>query len=114
MGIDFNIICILISSLSFFVYVISYFVTPHMKSEFKRFNLEKLGLTIIVLQLLGASGLIIGLKIPVVLIISSLGLSSLMFLGLVVRVKLKDSIWISLPAFFYMLLNAYIFIEAIN
>ena len=114
MGIDFNIICILISSLSFFVYVTSYFVTPHMKSEFKRFNLEKLGLIIIVLQLLGASGLIIGLKIPVVLIISSLGLSSLMFLGLVVRVKLKDSIWISLPAFFYMLLNAYIFIEAIN
>ena len=47
-------------------------------------------------------------------IISSLGLALLMFLGLAVRIKLKDSLWISLPALFYMTLNAYIFLEAIN
>ena len=35
-------------------------------------------------------------------------------LGLAVRIKLKDSLWISLPALFYMTLNAYIFLEAIN
>ena len=30
-------ICILISSLSFFAYAVSYFTSPHMKKEFKRF-----------------------------------------------------------------------------
>ena len=85
-----------------------------MKSEFKRFNLEKMGLLIIILQFLGASGLLVGLKINIILIISSLGLALLMFLGLSVRIKLKDSLWKSLPAFFYMSLNAYIFFEAIS
>ena len=85
-----------------------------MKSEFKRFNLEKTGLLIIILQFLGAAGLLVGLKINVILIISSLGLALLMFLGLAVRIKLKDSLWISFPALFYMTLNAYIFLEAIN
>jgi hypothetical protein len=85
-----------------------------MKSEFKRFNLEKMGLFIIVLQFLGAAGLLVGLKINIILIISSLGLAILMLLGLAVRIKLKDSLWISFPALFYMSLNAYIFLEAIN
>jgi hypothetical protein len=38
----------------------------------------------------------------------------LMFSGLIVRIRLKDSIWISLPAFFYMALNTYIFLISIN
>jgi len=114
MTIDPLTICILLSSLSFFAYVSSYFITPHMKSEFKRFSLEKLGLLIIVLQFLGATGLLVGLKFNSILVVSSLGLALLMLLGLLVRAKLKDSLWISLPAFFYMSLNAYIFLEAIN
>ena len=114
MTINSTILCILFSSLSFFAYVLSYFINPHMKSEFKRFNLEKMGLLIIILQFLGASGLLVGLKINLILIISSLGLALLMFLGLYVRIKLKDSLLISLPAFFYMSLNAYIFFKAIN
>jgi hypothetical protein len=73
-----------------------------------------MGLLIIILQFLGASGLLVGLQINVILIISSSGLALLMFLGLVVRIKLKDSLWVSLPALFYMTLNAYIFLEAIN
>ena len=114
MTIDSSTLCILLSSLSFFAYVSSYFINPHMKSEFKRFNLEKMGLLIIILQFLGAAGLLVGLEFNIILIISSLGLALLMLLGLAVRIKLKDSIWISLPALFYMILNAYIFLEAIN
>jgi len=114
MTINSTTLCILLSSLSFFAYVLSYFINPHMKSEFKRFNLEKMGLLIIVLQFFGAAGLLLGLEFNIILIISSLGLALLMFLGLAVRIKLKDSLWISLPALFYMTLNAYIFLEAIN
>ena len=55
-------ICTLISSLSFFAYAFSYFNTPHMKREFKRFGLEKIGLTTVVLEIIGAVGLLVGLK----------------------------------------------------
>ncbi len=102
-------ICILISSLSFFVYAFLYFYKPHMKNEFKRFGLEKIGLTTVLLEITGALGLLVGLKFNLILMISSLGLALLMFAGLIVRIKLKDSIRVSLPAIFYMVLNAFIF-----
>jgi hypothetical protein len=85
-----------------------------MKNEFKRFGLEKIGLLIVLLEIAGALGLLVGLKFYFILMISSLGLALLMFAGLIVRIKLKDSIWISLPAFFYMVLNTYIFWTLIN
>lgn len=83
-----------------------------MKSEFKRFNLEKLGLLTIVLEFVGATGLLVGLFYNPILLISSGGLTLLMFLGTIVRIRLKDSLWISLPALFYMVLNGYLFYEA--
>ena len=108
------ITCVLISSLSFFAYAYSYFNAPHMKNEFKRFGLEKIGLTTVLLEITGALGLLIGLKFDFILLISSLGLALLMLIGFIVRMKLKDSIWVSLPAFFYMVLNTYIFWKSIN
>ncbi len=107
-------VCVLISSLSFFAYAYSYFKAPKMKEEFKRFGLEKLGLTVIVLEILGALGLLVGLKFNLILLISSLGLSLLMLAGVLVRIKIKDTIWISLPAFFYMVLNGFVFCKAMN
>lgn len=107
-------ICTLISSLSFFAYAFSYFRAPHMKNEFKRFGLEKIGLTTVLLEITGALGLLIGLKYYFILMISSLGLGLLMLAGLIVRIKVKDSLWISFPAFFYMILNSYIFWKTIN
>jgi hypothetical protein len=85
-----------------------------MKNEFKRFGLERFGLIIIASQFLGAVGLMVGLKFNPILTISSFGLALLMFFGIVVRIKLKDSIWVSLPALFYMGINAYIFSTTIN
>ena len=107
-------ICILISSVSFIAFAFSYFTSTHMKKEFKRFGLEKIGLLTIILQLMGATGLIIGLKFNPILTISSFGLALIMLSGLIVRIKLKDSVWISLPALFYMGLNTYIFFASIN
>ena len=111
---DIDKVCILISSFSFFAYTAFYFIAPKMKAEFNRFGLAKLGLFIIILQFLGATGLIVGLKFNPILIISSLGLALLMFSGVIVRIKLKDSFWVSIPALFYMGLNAYVFFNSIN
>ena len=80
-----------------------------MKNEFKRFDLEKLGLLVIILEILGALGLLVGMWYKPLLMLSSGGLALLMFLGVAVRFNLKDSLWITIPALFYMVLNGYIF-----
>ncbi len=105
---------VLFSSLSFIAYSISYFISPHRSTEFERFKLKSLGLFVIILEILGAVGLIIGLFFKPVLLISSGGLALLMLLGLITRIKSKDTFRVSAPAIFYMFLNAYIFYSAIH
>jgi hypothetical protein len=80
-----------------------------MKDELKRLGMQNLGRVIIVCQFLGASGLLLGFLYSPLWTAASLGLALLMFCGLAVRIRSKDSIWVSLPALFYMVLNAYIF-----
>ena len=107
-------ILVLISSLSFLSYGISWFTSPHMKSEFRRFGLEKFGLLTVVLEIAGALGLLAGLFINSILLISSGGLALLMFLGVLIRLRVKDGLWVSLPALFYLALNSYIFFTSIR
>ena len=102
-------ILIVISSVSFIFYGISYFTTTNMKIEFKRFGLEKFGALTAILEILGALGLLLGISLNPILLISSGGLTILMLLGVMVRIKMKDSLLISTPATIYMLLNAWIF-----
>lgn len=85
-----------------------------MRNEFKRFELEKFGLLTIILEILGALGLLIGLYSKIILMISSGGLALLMLLGVIVRIKSKDSFRVSIPALFYLGLNTYIFYAEIN
>ena len=109
---NFLVILILFSSLSFLAYGVEYLRSPLMKNEFKRFGLEKLGGFTVLLEVLGAMGLMVGIWIHSLLLLSSFGLGLLMLLGVMVRIKMKDSLWISLPATFYMFLNFYIFYRA--
>ena len=99
--------------MSFMGYGIAYFISPQMKIEFKRFGLEKVGTLTAVLELLGAAGLLVGLKFHLILLISAGGLAILMFLGVVIRLKVKDSFWITLPALFFMVLNSFIFFTSL-
>ncbi len=107
-------VLILISSLSFMGYGITYFTSSKMKNEFKRFGLEQAGALTAILEILGALGLLLGFKFHPVLLIAAGGLSILMLLGLAIRIKVKDSVWVSLPALFFMLLNAYIFFKSLH
>ena len=80
-----------------------------MKGEFKRYGLDRFRVLVGSLQLLGALGLLIGTRRPNVLLVASGGLGLLMLLGFTVRIKIKDSLWLSLPSFFYMAICFYIF-----
>ena len=105
---------VLLSSLSFIAYGITYFTSPHMKEEFVRFGLPGLGTLTATFQILGAAGLIAGFWFPILLVLASGGLSLMMLLGLAVRIKVKDSLWVSLPALFFFVLNTGIFVVAIH
>jgi len=107
-------ILILISSLSFLTYGISYFTSPYMKSEFVRFKLAKFGTSTALLEILGALGLLAGLLNNFILLVSSGGLALLMVAGFLARLRVKDSLWVSLPAILYIALNAYIFFGAMQ
>jgi hypothetical protein len=85
-----------------------------MKKEFERYGLSHFQITTGILEILGALGLLVGFKFKILLMISAAGLSLLMLLGFGVRIKIKDSFVQSFPAFFYMLLNFYIFWEMLN
>jgi len=107
-------VLIFFSAISFLVYGTAYFVLSNMKNEFKRFGLEKYGTLVAILELVGAGGLLIGFQNHTVLILASGGLAVLMFLGTGVRVKIKDSLLVSLPAFFYFVVNAIILYTALE
>lgn len=107
-------ILIIFSSLSFLGYGVAYFTTSNMKSEFIRFGLSKFGTLTAILEIVGALGLLMGLRYNFILMISSGGLSLLMFLGVAVRLKIKDGLLASSPALFYFGLNLYIFIESMK
>lgn len=110
---DFLNALIFFSATSFLIYGIAYFISSNMKNEFKRFGLEKFGVLTAILELTGAIGLFVGLQNHTVLVLSSGGLALLMLLGTGVRIKMKDSLLVSLPAFFYFLLNAFILYKTI-
>lgn len=104
---------ILFSATSFLIYGIAYFISSNMKNEFKRFGLEKFGPLTAILELAGALGLFIGIHNYIVLVLASGGLALLMLLGTGVRIRMRDSVLVSLPAFFYFLLNAFILYKTI-
>jgi hypothetical protein len=104
-----RLILILISAALFIFYGLLILLTNHMKFEFKRYDLEKFRTLTGYLELAGGIGQLIGLFYPILLILSSIGLSLLMFLGTIVRLRVRDP-WIDLiPAIFLMLLNISIF-----
>jgi len=61
-----------------------------------------------VLQLLGSAGLLLGFQMPWVGQLSAGGLAVMMLCGVGVRIKIKDTVAQTLPAFSYMVLNAYL------
>ncbi len=105
---------LLFSAISFLFFGVTCLYSPYMMIEFKRYGLSKYRKLTGVLQLAGAIALLIGLwNLPMALI-GSLGLSVLMMLGFVTRIRIKDSFVKSAPSFFYSLLNLILFCILFN
>tara|TARA_B100001175_G_scaffold231102_1_gene197645 strand:+ start:55 stop:387 length:333 start_codon:yes stop_codon:yes gene_type:complete len=106
---DIKSIVIAFTALSFIAYGINSFISIRMVSEFKRWGLEKSRKLIGVCQLITGIGLLIGLQINLILIISSLFLIIMMLSAVYVRIRIKDNISDILPAIAYLLLGIIIY-----
>lgn len=109
MGIAFPLL--IFSSVSFFAYGLSCLVSQHMRREFDRYGLRRWRTTTGWLEIAGAAGLMVGLAYPIVGAFAAGGLTLLMFMGLIVRLRIKDPLWLALPATVYALINLYLFIN---
>lgn len=99
------------SVFSFLFFGTACFTSKHMKTEFIRYELTRFRKVIGGLQILGALGLAFGYFYETTLqATAAAGLTILMILGFVVRLKIKDSLFQSAPSFFYAVLNAIIFL----
>jgi hypothetical protein len=99
---------VVFSSVSFLIYGLSCLFARYMRQEFERFGLVKFRVLTGVLEVAAAIGLALGLVRPIFGCIAAGGLALLMFLGFLVRLKIKDTPVQASPAFFFMALNLYL------
>jgi hypothetical protein len=80
-----------------------------MVLEFKRFGLpDSQRLLTGVLQLSGSAGLITGFFIPVIGLMASGGLALMMLVAFLVRMKIRDGFWETVPSVLFLALNSWI------
>lgn len=83
-----------------------------MAAEFTRYGLSRYRLLTGALEMLGALGLAAGQLVPILAVVSASGLSLLMALGVLTRIRARDSLAETLPAGVLMLLNAWLAMQA--
>jgi uncharacterized membrane protein YphA (DoxX/SURF4 family) len=98
--------------LFFIGYGSSCFFSNHMVLEFKRYKLENWRKFTGLAQLLACLGLIVGFYWPTATTLSALGLTIMMFVAMIVRVRIQDSIISTLPAFIFFTLSLLLTIQS--
>ena len=99
---------VLADAFIFLVYGISLLISSSMVVDFERFGLANYRVLTGVLEVLGAIGVAVGLKFPIVMPFAASGLCLLMLAGVIVRVRCGDGLLLSLPATLLMIVNGYI------
>ncbi|MBC7456946.1 MAG: DoxX family protein [Bdellovibrionaceae bacterium] len=109
-----NLVAQFTSSIAFFFYGSSCLRSQRMIFEFERYRLAKYRTITGVLQILGSVGLIAGFFNPWFSLVASLGLSIQMFLGVIVRFRIRDSLIQASPALLFCGLNLFIFWHSLH
>ncbi len=94
-----------VSAITFIVYGLLCLFTNHMQIEFEHYRLSQYRKLTGSLELLGGIGLLVGQYYSPLIILCSSGLSVLMFLGVIFRLKARDPLFEILPALLLMVLN---------
>jgi len=85
-----------------------------MRGEFERFGMAKFRIITGILEILGAVGTLLGLLWAPLFIFSTLGLGTLMLLGVVTRIRVQDPVLQILPAFILMVVNFWLAAMALD
>lgn len=103
-----------LSVVLFLYYGLSGLLSDGMVAEFERYGLSRYRRLTGILEVLGAAGLVVGYFVLPVLVLASAGLTLLMALGVATRIRVRDSVAETVPAFALMLVNAYILVYALR
>lgn len=79
-----------------------------MKQEFLRYGLGSQRVWVGLLQCAAGMALLAGMRVPWMGQAAAGGLALMMLLAVGVRIHIKDNAWQTMPALFYLLLNAYL------
>lgn len=113
MNLTFTVLTVL-SSILFLWYGLTTLFSGGMIDDFSRFGLSQYRRMTGGFEVLGALGLLGGLIAPSLIVVSAAGLSLMMLLGVVTRVRVRDP-WVqTLPAMVLMLLNLVLAVHAFD
>jgi len=100
----------LFSAITFIGYGFVCIFHGHMTQEFQRYGMSKYRVLTGYLELLGGLGSIVGLFYHPIYVLSTAGLATLMLMGVIVRLRIRDPLLEIIPATVLMLLNAYLLV----
>ena len=100
---------IVFSAISFVIYSLNSVFSRRMKLEFSRWGVGSLRILVASFQMLGAIGLLLGMYNIWLLCLVSFLLILMMISAVIIRIRVKDSFLMTLPAIIYALVNSVIF-----
>jgi len=98
--------CALVSGLSFLYYGFRILFRTELRGEFERYGMPDIRQFVGLMEVLGGTGVILGLAVPPLGAAAAAGLTALMVLGLIVRIRIRDAPRLMVPAASLGALNA--------
>ncbi len=102
-----------ISAILFAGYGFHALLSDSMVAEFQRYGLARFRVLTGALQVAGSLGIVVGQFYHPALILAGAGLTAMMILGVITRVRIRDPLIAALPALSLGVLNGYIFVSAL-
>ena len=96
----------LVSGLAFLYYGFRVLFRTELRGEFERYGMPAVRQLVGVLEVLGATAVLLGLAFAPLGAFGAAGLTALMALGLIVRIRIHDAPRLMVPAAFLCALNA--------
>ena len=100
------VVLALVSGLSFLYYGVKVLVRTGSRGEFERYGVPAVRRSVGVLEVLGGTAVLLGLAVAPLGALAAAGLTALMVLGVIVRVRVHDAPRLMMPAASLGALNA--------
>lgn len=98
---------------SFLFYGLSCFLSQRIFKEFERYGMSPWRKLTGALQIASCLGLILGFYVPIFTSFAALLLTVMMFVAVLVRLRLRDSVLLTTPAVLYFLMSLFLFVSSI-